>query len=177
MDNTHRTAPQQLGQGEDNAFAHLNQLHLNISRAKYPNVPECARTAPKYSDKTANGLTKCIIAFINFTGGQAERISNTGRHLDKRQQYTDVLGNVRTIGAVKWIPGTGENGTADISATIEGRSVKIEVKIGQDRQSAAQREYQERIEQAGGLYFIAKDFQSFYNWYKAKFQSNGKRQA
>ena len=176
MDKNQAAAPGQSGQHEDNALKTLRQLHLDANRIKYPSLPEHARTAPKYSDKTANQLTKCIIAFIGFTGGQAERISNTGRHVDNRTQYTDVVGIKRTIGSVEWIKGTGDNGTADISATIKGRSVKIEVKIGRDRQSEAQKQYQERIEQAGGIYLIAKTFQSFYDWYNLNFQSDEQEQ-
>lgn len=67
-------------------------------------------------------------------------------------------------GKMIYIPGTSRNGTADISATIQGRSVKIEVKIGKDRQSDVQLSYQKEVERAGGIYYIAKDFQSFYDW-------------
>jgi hypothetical protein len=67
------------------------------------------------------------------------------------------------------VKGTGTDGTADISATIKGRSVKIEIKIGSDRQSEAQRNYQHIIEKAGGIYFIAKDFAQFYSWYLKTF--------
>ena len=146
------------------AIDKLKELYLTANKKKYPSIPDFARCTPNYSDKTANGLTKSIIDFINLTGYQAERISNTGRQLDNRKTVKDILGNTRTIGSVKFIPGTGCNGTADISATIQGKSVKIEVKI-KDKQSPAQIEYQKKIESAGGIYFIAKDFQSFYNWY------------
>ena len=61
------------------------------------------------------------------------------------------------------------NGSADISATIAGRSVKMEIKIGADRQSEAQRRYQVAIERAGGLYVIVKDFTSFVEWYGVTF--------
>lgn len=71
----------------------------------------------------------------------------------------------KTIGTGKWIPGSTTKGTADISATIKGRSVKIEVKIGKDRQSEAQVAYQKKIEQSGGIYFIAKDFDTFMDFY------------
>nr|MDQ3022693.1 hypothetical protein [Bacteroidota bacterium] len=74
-------------------------------------------------------------------------------------------GSTRTIGSTKWIKGTGTNGTADISATIKGRSVKVEVKIGTDKQSSFQKKYQLDIENAGGYYFIARNFQDFYDWY------------
>ena len=155
------------------AIEQLKQLHLNYNSLKYPSVPDYARFKPKYTDKTANGLTKCIKDFIEFKGGQAERINNTGRQIDNRTSVTDVMGNVRTIGSVMWIKGTGKNGTADISATIQGRSVKIEVKIGRDKQSQTQKEYQQQVEKSGGLYFIAKDFESFLQWYNLKFNNDG----
>ena len=47
-----------------------------------------------------------------------------------------------------------------------GRSVKIEVKIGKDKQSDAQKAYQADVEKAMGIYYIAKDFDTFYEWYK-----------
>lgn len=128
-------------------------------------MPEVPYLAPRtFRDDSANGLTKCITAFLNLSGHQAERISSTGRPVDHRHTFTDVIGNRRTIGSMTWIPGTGTNGTADISATIQGRSVKIEVKI-HDRQSDAQRRYQQQVEKAGGLYIIAKTFEQFYQWY------------
>lgn len=118
-----------------------------------------------YSDKTANGLTTCIIDFLTFQGWQAERVSNTGRMIDSRHTYTDVLGRRRQIGSMSWIKGSGTNGTADISAIIDGRSVKIEVKIGRDRQSDAQKSYQKKVEVAGGVYVLATGMEMFMVWY------------
>lgn len=114
----------------------------------------------KYIDTTANGLTKCVIDYINFSGGQAERISNTGRYIDESRIVTDVLGNRKKIGTGKYIKGTGTNGTADISATFKGKSIKIEIKM-KDKQSEAQKEYQQAIERAGGIYFICHNFDEF----------------
>ena len=70
------------------------------------------------------------------------------------------------VGSGQYIPGTGTNGTADISATIKGKSIKIEVKFGKDVQFEAQKEYQRSIEKAGGMYYIAKDFETFYQFYQ-----------
>jgi hypothetical protein len=70
---------------------------------------------------------------------------------------------------MQWIPGAGTKGTADISATIQGRSVKVEVKIGNDRQSEYQKQYQESVERCGGIYFIACTFEQFYQWYNESF--------
>lgn len=148
----------------------LSNLAFRRLEDKHTLVPKYALPKVKYEDKTANGLTRCIIDFIELMGGQAERINNTGRQMDGRKTYTNVLGNRRTIGSIKWIKGSGTDGTADISATINGRSVKVEVKIGKDKQSQKQKEYQQAIEKASGIYFIAKDFESFYTWYNLKFQ-------
>ena len=127
------------------------------SRTKMP-TEYVVRT--KYTDATANGLTKCVIDYINFSGGQAERISNTGRYIDESRIVTDVLGNRKKIGSGKYIKGTGTNGTADISATYKGKSIKIEIKM-KDKQSEVQKEYQQAIERAGGIYFICHTFDEF----------------
>ena len=138
---------------------------------KHPNMPLKYLAKCTYRDDTANGLTRCIIDFIRFNGGQAERINTTGIPIDTRREVTDVLGHRRTIGSVTWRPSGGTVGSADISATIKGRSVKIEVKVGRDTQSEAQRQYQASIEAAGGLYFVAKDFTSFADWYTKTFEA------
>ncbi len=146
----------------------LKQLKTDSLANKYPTVSTHYLPPPKYTDKTSNGLTKCIIDFVRLNGYQAERINSTGRQLDQRKTVTDVLGRKRTIGSIKWIKGPGQVGTADISATIKGRSVKIEVKCkatGDRYQSQRQKDYQKEIERAGGIYIIARTFEDFYNWY------------
>jgi hypothetical protein len=114
----------------------------------------------KFNDNTANELTKSVIRHINLIGGQAERISNTGRYIDESRIVTDVLGNRKKIGSGKYIKGQGTNGTADISATFKGKSIKIEIKM-KDKQSEVQKEYQQAIERAGGIYFICHTFDEF----------------
>jgi hypothetical protein len=148
----------------------LENLADQAARKRYPNVPYVAPR--KYRDDSANGLTKCIIDFLRLSGYQAERISNTGRFLDNRKVVTNILGQKHSIGNSKWIPGTGTNGTADISATIYGRSVKIEVKINNDQQSKNQKSYQRFVEDAGGLYVIANSFEQFFEWYNLNFGSH-----
>jgi hypothetical protein len=144
----------------------LKQLKQEEQRKLYPNIPEHAMNPVKYEDRTSNGLTKCILDFLNLSGHFAERINTMGRMIDTRKQVTDIIGRTKTIGTAKYIPTTGTKGSSDISATINGKSVKIEVKIGSDRQSKYQIEYQERTERSGGIYLIARDFESFYNDYK-----------
>ena len=144
----------------------LQDLIWQLECIKYPRMPKEYIPKPTYSDKTANGLTKCIIHFVKANSYQAERISNTGRYIDNSKIVTDSMGFQKRIGSGKYIKGTGTNGTADISLTIKGKSIKCEVKIGKDRQSEAQKKYQADIERAGGIYIIVKDFDEFINFYK-----------
>jgi hypothetical protein len=145
----------------------LTDLKLAQQIAKYPNFPTNAIPQPKYSDKTANGLTKMIIDFIQLMGGQAERINTMGRVIAGKTKIDFHTGKVTKDNT--YIPTTGTKGSADISATVKGRSVKIEIKIGKDRQSERQKNYEENITNAGGVYYIARDFDSFYHWYTETF--------
>jgi hypothetical protein len=147
----------------------LKQLALDQMSAKHPNVKRSYLVIPKYSDRTANGLTRCIIDFIRLDGYQAERINTMGRTIDNRKRVTDVLGRTKLIGSTTYIPTTGTKGSADISATIRGRSVKVEVKVGKDRQSPEQKAYELSIVSSGGIYWIVRSFDEFYNKYLTLF--------
>ena len=149
---------------------YLEELATNEAKRLHPNTPERFIARREFTDKTANGLTQCVIDFIRLNGGQAERINSIGRRIDTQITFCDVIGCQRTIGGSYWVKGTGTNGTADISATIAGRSVKIEVKIGADRQSQAQKQYEKTVQQAGGLYVIASSFDKFLTWYNQNFE-------
>lgn len=151
------------------AIQRLTELALDEFKRKYPNVPDYATTVPKYSDKTANGLSRMITDYIIFIGGICERRSNTGRRIDSTKIVSDVLGRKRIIGSVKWIPGTGRNGTSDLSGVYKAIPLAIEVKIGKDKQSPAQKKYQEDFENAGGWYCIARNFETFYKEFNASF--------
>lgn len=138
------------------AVKDLERLAHDHFRTEHPNFPEYAIAPQSYRDDTANGLTRCVVDFIRYNGGQAERINTTGMPEQRGRR-------------IVWRKSNTTKGSADISATIAERSVKIEIKIGADRQSEAQQRYQAAIERAGGLYVIAKDFTSFVEWYGATF--------
>lgn len=150
---------------QKNTLQRLKSLMTEQHKRRYPNLPDHTRCIKIPTDSNANGLTRCVITWIELHGFQAERISNTGRMIDRTKVVTDVAGRCTIIGSKEWIPGTGTNGTADISATIKGRSVKIEIKYEKDRQSEAQKQYQADIERAGGVYLIVRDFDEFINWF------------
>jgi hypothetical protein len=146
----------------------LNALMMESLKLKYPNMPEAYIPKTEWNDNNANALTKCVIAWIQFMGGQAERISSQGQYREgaKIPVGSGIMAHTKQLPG-KWTPGQSTKGTADISATIRGRSVKIEIKYGKDRQSDAQKEYQAAIERAGGVYIIVRDFDSFVTWYES----------
>jgi hypothetical protein len=154
---------------KSSAVKELEAMANDVARKKIPEIPQEWLAPRKYRDDSANSLTKCIIDFLRFNGCQAERISNTGRPIDTQKSFVDVMGNHRNVGGMKWVPGTNTNGTADISATIAGKMVKIQVKIGSNRQSKEQKKSRQAIEQAGGIYIIVRTFEEFYQWYNKKF--------
>ncbi|MCW3108474.1 MAG: hypothetical protein JWQ09_2980 [Segetibacter sp.] len=120
-----------------------------------------------YNDTTANGLTNCIIDWINYSGGHATRINTQGQV--RKEKIELAFGNKREI--VRFTPSTTAKGTFDITATIQGRSVKIEVKIGRDKLSDAQINQQQKEEAAGALCFVARDMSSFIEWFTAIFKT------
>ena len=134
-------------------------------KQKYPNMPEAYIPKTDWTDNSANALTKCVIAWIQFMGGQAERISSQGQYREgaKIPVGSGIMAHTKQLPG-KWTPGQSTKGTADISATIRGRSVKIEIKQ-KDKQSEAQKQYQQAIENAGGVYIIVRNFDDFVIWY------------
>jgi Holliday junction resolvase len=144
---------------KDSTEPALKQLARIVEEKQIKNrplIPPHARKKPVFRDQTANELTRSIIAFIEAIGGQAERINNMGRQ---------ITNGTKT----KWVYGTGKNGTADISATWAGMSIKIEVKATKgEKQSESQKQYQESIEKAGGIYLIARNLDGFvFKFFKA----------
>ena len=127
----------------------LERLYHAYKVSQRPNVPAQWMPETKFRDDKTNELTKCVIAYTKAKGYFIERISSTGRYFKGR-----------------WIKGSGTKGTADLSAVINGRAVKIEIKCRatRDRQSADQKKYQQQVEQAGAVYIIVRDFRDYFNW-------------
>jgi Holliday junction resolvase len=101
----------------------------------------------------ATELTNQIIDFVYRQGGYAWRASSTGVYDQQRQSF-------RT---------SAKKGVADVLACLDGRLIAIEVKIGKDRLSAEQEGFLANIKHAGGLAFVAKDFDSFQDEWKTIF--------
>ena len=141
----------------------LEGLDLSERLRRYPRVPRQAITVHRFSDKTANGPTQCILRWLELHGHWATRINAMGRQLPTKT-IIDVMGHAH-VEVGKWIPGSTKKGTADIHSVVNSRHVSIEVKVGCDRMGPEQYKTKEAIELCGGIYYIATDFESFYEWY------------
>lgn len=141
----------------------IREAILAHDRLKYPAIPEHCRPQPKVKEGSANDLTRTVIEFLRSEGWQVERINTTGRYI-QGQTVKREYGGVQHMPG-RWIKGSGSRGSADISATIRRRSVKIEIKFGKDRQSDKQREYQADVERAGGVYWLVSDLDGFLEQY------------
>ena len=127
-----------------------NAAHKAWFQEQYPNAWKDGLYSPPPMPtiNKANGLTKYITNFLFWKGHRATRVNVQGR-----------------IVKGKWIPSTTRKGTADISATIKGRSVQIEVKVGKDRPRPEQLQEQERERKAGGIYEFISTPEQFLELY------------
>ena len=97
---------------------------------------------------TANGLTTFICNYLNWLGHRATRINVSGRKVGD-----------------KWIRSSTRKGTADISSTVKGKSVMIEIKIGRDKPSPDQLKEQMKERAAGGIYEFCSSVDEFFMLY------------
>ena len=127
-----------------------NTAHYNYTLKHTPSVVKDGfYTPPTFPVITkANGLTQFICNYIKWEGYRATRINTMGRQING-----------------KFIPSATRKGTADISATIKGKSVMIEVKVGRDKPRIEQLEEQQRERQAGGIYEFISTPEQFFQLY------------
>ena len=134
------------------AVTHLCQLADQRKAAKHPTLPAHARVKAKYSDKSANELTRCIVDYLTLSGHFATRLQSTGTYRADLQRF---------------IPSQQRAGLPDVFAVVNGHAVHIEIKVGKDRLSEDQKQAISDLKQAGASVFIAQDFQTFYDWFNA----------
>jgi len=139
----------------------LREFSEYYNMTKYADIPVHARPNRKFSDNSANELTKSILAYFEMVGVKAWRESSDGRYLPA-PEVKNIMGRTVTLGRGKYIPRSkGAKGMGDISAVIDGLFTSWEVKFGKDRQSDVQKETQKEIENSGGKYYIVKTWEDF----------------
>ena len=134
------------------ALEHLCQLADQSKAAKHPTLPAYARVKAKYSDRSANDLTRCIVDFLTHSGHFATRLQSVGTY---REDIKKFVGSQQ------------RRGLPDVFAVVHGRAVFVEVKYGKDRLSDDQKEAIGELERVGAKVYTAKDFQGFYDWFNA----------
>lgn len=154
---------------QNNPLKHLKELTLAANMIKAPSMRKeliFVNVWAGIANKETRELRR-IESFVNKMGYQCEIIDNKGTYTGGKTERIDPHGGgVNTYGSENYRASKMTNGTADLSATIGGRSTKIELKrvykSGKDRQSPAQRAYQAHIIKSGGLYIITASFDDFY---------------
>lgn len=141
----------------------IKELALAYSNKMHSKVPAHCRPMKTFSDKSANDLTKAIIAYAKIKDFFAERQSSEGRYRPGKE-VTNVMGQKKQLPG-QWLPGQGK-GKADIKALIKGRLIEIEVKHGRDKLRPEQIEYKQQIERSGGVYLVVKTWEDFYQQIK-----------
>lgn len=125
-------------------------------------VPVHAQPKKKFSDKKANDLTKLILAYFEMKGVKAWRQASEGRFI-KGREYKDWMGRPREEKGFFIPRSKAAVGIGDVAFILsKGRFGSCEIKIGKDRQRPEQKQFQAEIEASGAIYFIAKDWESFY---------------
>lgn len=145
------------------SLSRYQQAHEQDFSGKYPQAyAEGHYFLPKMPDcRKANGLTLAVVKFLMYSGHRATRIQSAGRIIKAPQKQESGI----SLQTAKYIPGTTRKGTADISATIRGRSVMIEIKVGKDSASEYQLREQQLEIKAGGQYWFIHSFDEFLKYY------------
>lgn len=140
-----------------------SQAHQRWQLKEYPSATnDFGALATNYPDvRKSNGLTRMILYFLKWEGWRATRINTMGRLVDGPEKQDSGISLITK----KFIPSTTRKGTADISATIKGRSVMLEIKISGDTRRPEQLREQGLERAAGGVYEFISDPDEFFIWY------------
>jgi hypothetical protein len=129
----------------------VKQLERMADAEAHLQHPTCPHLAPRtFRDDSSNSLTQCVVKYITLKGGFASRLSSQGTFSRKLN---------------KFIPGTQKRGIADIMGTFKSKSLMIEVKHGKDKMSVFQEKVRDEQQRSGGLWFTAKNFTEFKEWF------------
>lgn len=144
----------------------LKELATGIANIRHANIPEHARPKMKFSDATANDLTTAILAYFSLAKlkgykCRAWRQPSEGRYLPEKWETNVVGQRIQTSKGIFIPRDKNAKGAGDILAIVSGKFISLEIKIGKDRQSEVQGEFEMDITDAGGLYFIVRNWDSF----------------
>lgn len=138
----------------------LKQLKLEHIRRTAPAFFQASGSysmqVKPYSDRTNIGLTRCITDYLRYSGYHlVDRKSN------RRQSF-------------KWRKSPSQSNPEEIEAVIHGRALRIQIRIGDEPVSGQQLREKLKAESTGGLFYVARDFQSFLHWFETVFSTTQK---
>lgn len=132
------------------AIRELERMSYADDQRRHPSIAREYLARRTFRDDTANALTKAICTYISLRGGFASRVNNGGIYDTKLKRFRHS---------------TSKRGLPDIIATWRGMSLFVEVKAGRDRMSQWQKAVRNDQQQAGGLYYLARNFTDFKTWF------------
>jgi len=126
----------------------IKDFEIEFQTWQYRNSLSDKRTwvLTKFSDNSANALTKIIMQWLRIRGGFGARVNSQGTYDPRKGRF------IRS-GSTK--------GASDISAIIKGRAIELEIKYGRDKLRPDQIKYKADVENAGGVYLVIKTFDGF----------------
>lgn len=137
--------------------------HEQWFKSEYPNAHKDGHMPDKKvpAVDTANGMASYIIDHAAWTGNFANRINVQGRQIGgfTRTQSGQVFDDR------KFIKAATKKGTEDVDCIFNGVTVKLEIKIGSDRQSEDQKKQEARVKKAGGHYFLVRSIDDYIDIY------------
>jgi hypothetical protein len=121
----------------------------------------------KKKPATTNNVTTAIINQLNADGHCARRVNNAGVYDPVKRAFRRTRKDQRGIADILACVRVSSRETRLSSWAGLGLYLAIEVKTGDDVQSADQKTYQEQVEHAGGIYLIVKTYADFTSWYES----------
>lgn len=157
--------------GDSTWKARYQQAHKENFKQQFPHAHRDGHyIEPIYPKvRESNGMQTAIVNYLNWMGHRAKRINNMGRLVDG----VDVTESGAKITAKKWIPSAAGRGQSDVSSTLWGKSVQLEIKAGNDKPSADQLKEQAKERKAGGIYEFIFSIEAFFELYDKLFTLYG----
>lgn len=154
-----------------------NAAHKYNFERTYPQAWKDGHYAPPPYPKvtTSNGLTKMVVNFLLWSCHHGERTNTMGVPVKKyRPKFNIFSGQTEMLeNGIEWRKGSGRKGSSDIKGHVNNPRhqfpipIYVEVKIGKDKMSDDQKEYERDVTKSGALYCVIKtpeDWFSFYDY-------------
>lgn len=107
-------------------------------------------------------LEAVIVKILRSLGADPIKAPDKGTYRDNSKVVTDVVGFQRKVGSGQWTKNKNVRpGRADIKCYFNSKMHNLEIKVGKDRMSEAQKREQQRAEANGEVYMIIKTIDDF----------------